>query len=117
MPNPAPDVNDSTIGHDGANAADVYSDPHCRYLLDHLQKEPGAVAVSAAARHVVAKITETPSDCVSDGVLRRVETWFHRGLLPTLDDADIVDYDPDAGTVRVHDTRDTAEEIKRMSSP
>jgi len=116
MPNPSTDVNDSTIRHDGADAADVYSDPHCRYLLDYLQEEPGAVAVSAAARNVVAQITETPPDCVSDGVLRRVETWFHRGLLPTLDDADIVDYDPDAGTVSVRDTRDTAREIKSMSS-
>ena len=80
---------------------EVLDDPHCRYLLDHLRGKEEPVPESTLARHVVAEITGTPVDEVSDEVQRRVQTWLHHGQLPVLDEYDIVEFDADAGVVNL----------------
>jgi hypothetical protein len=81
--------------------ADLMEDPHCRYLLDYLQRAEGDTQVSAASRYVVAEMTGGPPDGVPESAQRRAQTWFHHGLLPELDEKDLVDFDPEAGTVRL----------------
>lgn len=83
--------------------ADLLSDPHCRYLLEYLRTNDNPVSVSAVARYVVSQVTDAPVDDVSNDVERRVQTWFHHGQLPMLDDHGVVDFDPDSGTVRLAD--------------
>lgn len=83
--------------------ADLLSDPHCRYLLEYLREHEGPAPVSAITRYVVAEITETPTDEVSEEVERRVQTWFHHGQLPTLDRYGVVDFDAEESTVNLAD--------------
>lgn len=78
---------------------DVLDDPHCRYLLEYLEREDGAVSEATLARHVVARITETSPGAVADGVQRRVQIWLHHGQLPVLDDYGVVEFDAATGTV------------------
>lgn len=82
---------------------ELLADPHCRYLLSYLNERGDAVAVSEAARHVVAGITDDEPDDVSGDVQRRVQTWFHHGLLPTLDERGVVAFDPESNTVELRD--------------
>lgn len=93
------DSTDSDTGIATEDLEDLLSDPHCRYLLEYLREHEGSASVSAVARYVVGKITQTSPDDVSGDVQRRVQTWLHHGQLPTLDDHGIVDFDPDSGTV------------------
>lgn len=81
----------------------VLDDPHCRYLLDYLRWEDDPVAVETLARHVVAGITDTPAEEVSEDVERRVGTWLHHGQLPMLDEYGVVEFDPDTGRVSLGD--------------
>lgn len=83
--------------------ADLLSDPHCRYLLAYLERRDEPASVSTASRHVVAEITDSSPENVPEDVLRRVQTWFHHGQLPTLDTYRVVDFDPEASTVSLHD--------------
>jgi predicted transcriptional regulator len=86
--------------------ADLLSDPHCRYLLHYLRNHEGPVSVSEVSRHVVAEITDGSPDEVPGDVQRRVQTWFHHGQLPTLDDYGVVEFDPESGTVSLTDEPD-----------
>lgn len=90
---------DEESGADAYDLEDLLDDPHCRYLLDHLRYEDGPVEVATLARHVVAGITDTPPEEVSDDVERRVQTWLHHGQLPRLDAYGVVEFDPEAGEV------------------
>jgi hypothetical protein len=85
--------------------ADLLSDPHCRYLLQYLRENDNPVSVSTLTRFVVAEITDTPADEVSDAVQRRVQTWLHHGQLPALDEMGVLEFDPESGTVWLTDDR------------
>lgn len=82
---------------------ELLADPHCRYLLRYLREGDEPAELPSVARYVVGEITETSPDEVSEDVQRRVQTWLHHGQLPALDDHGVVDFDPDAGTVRLAD--------------
>jgi hypothetical protein len=85
---------------------DLMADPHCRHLLEYLRETEGTTSLEEVSRHVVAEITDSPVDEVPPAVLRRVQTWFHHGQLPQLDDIGVVEFDPDAGVVRLTGTAD-----------
>ena len=97
----APDDRERQIGDESLE--ELLSDPHCRYLLQYLRENEGPAELPAVARHVVAGITHTEPDEVTEDVQRRVQTWLHHGQLPRLDDHGVVDFDPDAGTVALAD--------------
>jgi len=78
---------------------DLLSDPHCRYLLRYLRENASPVSIDEVTRYVVAELTDTTPEDVPEDVRRRVQTWFHHGQLPTLDDHGIVEFDPESGTV------------------
>lgn len=83
--------------------ADLLSDPHCRFLLKYLRERDGPASVATVTRYVVAEITDTAPEDVSDDVQRRVQTWLHHGQLPALAEHGVVDFDPEAGTVDLTD--------------
>lgn len=87
----------------GESLADLLSDPHCKHLLALLREREGPIAVSAASRYIVGRVTDVPAEQVPGNVERRVQTWLHHGLLPTLDDRGIVDFDPEGRTVTLTD--------------
>lgn len=82
---------------------ELLDDPHCRSLLECLERADEPVGESALARHVTAGVTESSPEEVPDPVMRRVVTWLHHGQLPALASAGLVDYDPDAGEARLAD--------------
>jgi len=87
----------------GESLAELLSDPHCKHLLALLREEDRPIAVSTASRYIVGKMTDAPVEEVPGNVERRVQTWLHHGLLPTLDDRGIVDFDPERRTVALTD--------------
>ena len=104
-------VNEATVvdrrledtGVDSDRLGDALDDPHCRYLLKYLRDTSGSASVSDCATYVVAQITDSPREEVSNDVLRRVQTWFYHGQLPMLDDHGVVEFDPNSRTVRLTD--------------
>lgn len=90
--------------HTDGSLVGVIEDPHCRHLLDYLTTTDGAAHVSAAARHVVARMTARPPDDVPDSARRQAETLLTNGFLPELDGEGVVEYDPDAGTVHLRES-------------
>lgn len=89
----------TTAGSASGELEEILDDPHCRHLLEYLRREEDPVSVSTLARHVVAQITNSPPESVSDEVQRRVQTWLHHGQLPVLDEYDVVEFDAEAGEV------------------
>lgn len=100
-----PDANGSVQNPPSTDgeSADVLDDPHCRHLLEYLRTCGGVATTSSVARHVVAGLTDTPPDEVSESVRRRTQTWFHHGFLPKLDDRGVVEFDSETGTVHLGD--------------
>lgn len=80
---------------------EILDDPHCRYLLEYLEQEAGAVGEERLARHVVSEITRTPPESINADVHRRVQTWLHHGQLPILDEYGVVEFDANDGEVRL----------------
>ena len=93
------DSRTNASGASGERLEEILDDPHCRHLLDCLREADGPVPEDTLARRVVARITDTPPEEVSDEVQRRVQTWLHHGQLPTLDEYGLVEFDADAGVV------------------
>lgn len=83
--------------------ADLLSDPHCKHLLVLLSERDGATGVEDVSRDIVGRMTDVPADQVPPNVERRVQTWLHHGLLPTLDEQRIIEFDPDQRTVALTD--------------
>lgn len=83
--------------------ADLLSDPHCKHLLVLLRERNGAAEVEDVSRDIVGRMTGAPADQVPANVERRVQTWLHHGLLPTLDEQGIVEFDPEQRTVALTD--------------
>lgn len=88
---------------DREDLADLLTDPHCRLLLEYLHQQNGPASVSAATRYIVTEITGTKPVDDADSASRRVQTWLHLGQLPVLDEHGIVDFDPETGTVALHE--------------
>jgi hypothetical protein len=75
----------------------LLSDPKGRIALSELLEANGRLSRSALARLVVAEETEATTD---DGdAVRRTELELHHSILPKLDEANIVNYDTEAGVV------------------
>jgi hypothetical protein len=67
-----------------------------RSALRILQAESATITAIALARYVAESEYEDPSD----ETLRDVHTTLYHGHLPKLEDADVITYDQDDGTVR-----------------
>jgi len=93
------DTHERQTETDAEGLADLMADPHCRYLLKYLKENENPVSVSVLTRYVVAEITGTPIDDVSDAVQRRVQTWLHHGQLSALDERGVLEFDPESGMV------------------
>ncbi|MFW6018560.1 MAG: DUF7344 domain-containing protein [Halapricum sp.] len=78
---------------------EILSDPHARCLVAYLREQSGPVALSTAATHVAAGVTDTEPEAVPDEVRNRVQTFLHRGQLPELARHGVVEFDPERDTV------------------
>lgn len=101
-----PETTGRRPGDENPNASDAdargpHADPHTRLIVDYLQGADGPVEVPTLATEVAAALTGTPPESVQRNVRRRVQTWFHHGQLPALEEAGVVEYDPGRGVVRL----------------
>ncbi|NHN42696.1 hypothetical protein G9C85_13805 [Halorubellus sp. JP-L1] len=80
---------------------DVLSDPYGRAAVTYLYRTGGTVDLDDLARGCVALLDDSEPEDVGEESVRRVRTWLHHGHLPTLEAYGVVDYDPDADTVRL----------------
>lgn len=75
---------------------DALANRRCRVALQQLAECDDALVVD----DLVARLSDELDDAVSESRLR---TSLHHAHLPKLDDAGLVDYDPDRGLVRFRD--------------
>ncbi len=78
---------------------DILSSPRRRYVLYYLRKEDGPIELTTLAEHVAAWENDTSVDSLTDQERKRVYVSLYQTHVPKLDDAGIVDYDQDEGTV------------------
>jgi hypothetical protein len=82
---------------------DLLSDPHVRYLIEHLADADEPVNLETLATHVVAGVTDGRPAAVADEDRARVKTFLHHGHLPELARHGIVEFDRESDTVVLTD--------------
>ena len=75
---------------------DALANPRCRVALRHLAECDDALVVDDLVAHLAGEFDEAASET-------RLGTSLHHTHLPKLDDAGLVEYDPDCGLVRLRD--------------
>ncbi|MFC7134022.1 MULTISPECIES: DUF7344 domain-containing protein [Salinibaculum] len=78
---------------------DILSSPRRRYVLYYLRQVDEPIELTALAEQVAAWENETDPDSLTDQERKRVYVSLYQTHIPKLDDAGIVDYDQDDGTV------------------
>lgn len=78
---------------------DVLRNQRRRFVLQYLKRSEEAVELGDLATQVAAWEYETTCDNVSAEQRKRVYTTLQQTHLPRLAEANIVDYDPDAGVI------------------
>jgi hypothetical protein len=95
----------------GPSADTLYSaltDTRRRYVLHYLKQQDDAVSVRDLAEQVAAWENDTTVENLTSQERKRVYVSLYQSHLSTLDDAGVVDYDKEAGTV------DLAERIREV---
>jgi len=82
---------------------EVLKSPRRRYALYYLRREGGETELSDLTEQVAAWENETTLAALTTEQRKRVYISLYQTHLPKLDEADIVDYDRDAGVVRLGD--------------
>jgi hypothetical protein len=82
-------------------AFDILSSPRRRYVLYYLRQTDEPVDLTNLAEHVAAWENETDPDSLTDQQRKRVYVSLYQTHIPKLDDAGVVSYDGDAGTVEL----------------
>lgn len=80
---------------------DVLADPYGRAAVTYLYRTTGEVDLDDLARGTLGLVQDRDRDDVREESVRRVRTWLHHGHLPALEEYGVVDYDPEAGRVRL----------------
>jgi hypothetical protein len=106
---PEPQAEESAEAGEGADAPStdtLYSaltDTRRRYVLHYLKQRDATVAVRDLAEQVAAWENDTTVEALTSQERKRVYVSLYQSHLSTLDDAGVVDYDKDAGTVELAD--------------
>ncbi|MFC4448397.1 DUF7344 domain-containing protein [Halorussus aquaticus] len=82
---------------------EVLKSPRRRYALYYLRREGGESELSDLTEQVAAWENETTPAALSTDQRKRVYISLYQTHLPKLDEANIVEYDRDAGIVRLGD--------------
>ncbi|MFB6256683.1 MAG: hypothetical protein ABEH58_08180 [Haloplanus sp.] len=77
----------------------MLSNQRRRYVLYYLNRNPGSVSLRDLAERIAAWENDVDVDDVDYRQRKRVYTSLHQTHLPKLDEAGIVDYDRDGGTI------------------
>jgi len=80
---------------------DALSDRRRRYTLHYLKQRKEPVAVRDLAAQVAAWENEKPVEALTSQERKRVYIALYQSHLSTMDDAGLVEYDADAGTVEL----------------
>ncbi|WP_049936058.1 DUF7344 domain-containing protein [Haloplanus natans] len=81
----------------------MLSNQRRRYVLYYLNRNPGSVSLRDLAERIAAWENDVDVDDVNYKQRKRVYTSLHQTHLPKLDEAGIVDYDRDEGTITLAD--------------
>jgi energy-converting hydrogenase Eha subunit C len=95
---------------------DILSSPRRRYVLYYLRQMDEPIELTALAEQVAAWENETTPDSLTDQERKRVYVSLYQTHIPKLDDADIVSYDKDEGTVELANKATTIDEYLQRSS-
>lgn len=82
---------------------EVLKSPRRRYALYYLRREGGESDLSDLTEQVAAWENETTTSALTTEQRKRVYISLYQTHLPKLDEANIVEYDRDAGVVRLGD--------------
>lgn len=78
---------------------DILSSPRRRYVLHYLRRAEEPVELTELAKQVAAWENETDPESLTDQQRKRVYVSLYQTHIPKLDDAGVVDYDSDEGTI------------------
>ena len=95
---------------------DILSSPRRRYVLYYLRQVDEPIELTALAEQVAAWENETDPDSLTDQERKRVYVSLYQTHIPKLDDAGIVDYDKDDGTVTLGPGATAIDEYLQQSS-
>ncbi|MGM0398729.1 MAG: DUF7344 domain-containing protein [Halobacteriota archaeon] len=87
-------------------AFDLLSSPRRRYVIHYLRRSGEPVELGNLADEVAAWENETPVEELTSQQRKRVYVSLYQTHIPKLEEFGIVEYDGDAGTVRVTDQID-----------
>jgi len=92
-------ISDTELTQD--DVFEILSSPRRRYLLYHLRKEGGPIELVELAEHVAAWENDVDREGLTAQERKRVYVSLYQTHVPKLDEAGIVDYDPDSGMVEL----------------
>jgi hypothetical protein len=88
---------------------DILSSPRRRYVIYYLQRVDEPIELTRLAEEVAAWENETTVEELTSQQRKRVYVSLYQTHVPKLDDANIVDYDQEAGTVQLAAGADAVE--------
>jgi hypothetical protein len=83
---------------------DLLSNKRRRYVISKLRRADGAVSVNELSEAVAAWENDVDVDELTDKQVKRVYVSLYQIHVPKLDEAGLVDYDKEAGTVELTPT-------------
>jgi DNA-binding transcriptional ArsR family regulator len=81
----------------------MLSNPRRRYVIRYLKSDPGPVRIRDLAQQIAAWENDVDVSDLTYKQRKRVYTSLHQTHLPKLDEAGVVDYDRDRGTIELAD--------------
>ncbi|MFC6989124.1 hypothetical protein ACFQJD_11155 [Haloplanus sp. GCM10025708] len=79
----------------------MLSNQRRRYVLKYLKSDPGPVRIRDLSQQIAAWENDVDASELNYKQRKRVYTSLHQTHLPKLDDAGVVDYDQDRGTIEL----------------
>lgn len=80
---------------------DILSSPRRRYVLYYLKEVDEPIELTALAEQVAAWENETDPESLTDQERKRVYVSLYQTHIPKLDEAGVVNYDQESGTVEL----------------
>jgi hypothetical protein len=82
---------------------DILKNSRRRLVLQHLVDGSGTTTLSELSQQIAAEENEKPVNALTSAERKRVYVGLYQGHLPRLDEANVVEFDDDRGTVTVGD--------------
>lgn len=85
---------------------DILKNRRRRLVIRYLAEESASTTLSDLAEHIAALENDKPVGSLSSAERKRVYVSLYQSHLPKMDDADVIDFDSDRGTVERDDDVD-----------